>query len=68
MPAADIMFCSLDGSDIRNLEQVRGDSEPVVVMGGGAQSAAAIAGDTSQPVLYVEFRLYVDFRKTVSPR
>jgi hypothetical protein len=41
--------------------------EPVVVMGGGAQSAAAIAGDTSQPVLYVEFRLYVDFRKTVSP-
>ncbi len=30
--------------------------EPVAVMGGGAQSAAAIAGGTSQPVLYVEFR------------
>jgi murein hydrolase activator len=30
--------------------------EPVAVMGGGAQAAAAIAGGTSQPVLYVEFR------------
>ena len=30
--------------------------EPVAVMGGGAQSAAAKAGGTSQPVLYVEFR------------
>src|SRR6202035_1955351 len=30
--------------------------EPVAVMGGGAQSAAAISGGTSQPVLYVEFR------------
>jgi septal ring factor EnvC (AmiA/AmiB activator) len=30
--------------------------EPVAVMGGGAQSAAAIAGGSSQPVLYVEFR------------
>jgi septal ring factor EnvC (AmiA/AmiB activator) len=30
--------------------------EPVAVMGGGAQSAAAIAGRTTQPVLYVEFR------------
>jgi septal ring factor EnvC (AmiA/AmiB activator) len=30
--------------------------EPVAVMGGGAQSAAAISGATSQPVLYVEFR------------
>ena len=30
--------------------------EPVAVMGGGAQSAAASAGGTSQPVLYVEFR------------
>jgi murein hydrolase activator len=30
--------------------------EPVAVMGGGAQSAAAIASGTSQPVLYVEFR------------
>ena len=30
--------------------------EPVAVMGEGAHSAAAIAGGTSQPVLYVEFR------------
>jgi septal ring factor EnvC (AmiA/AmiB activator) len=30
--------------------------EPVAVMGGGAQSAAAIAGGATQPVLYVEFR------------
>jgi murein hydrolase activator len=30
--------------------------EPVAVMGGGAQSAAAIAGRATQPVLYVEFR------------
>lgn len=30
--------------------------EPVAVMGGGAQSTAAQAGGTSQPVLYVEFR------------
>jgi septal ring factor EnvC (AmiA/AmiB activator) len=30
--------------------------EPVAVMGGGAQSAAALAGASSQPVLYVEFR------------
>ena len=30
--------------------------EPVAVMGGGAQSALAIATGASQPVLYVEFR------------
>ena len=30
--------------------------EPVAAMGGGAQAAAAIAGGSSQPVLYVEFR------------
>jgi murein hydrolase activator len=30
--------------------------EPVAVMGGGPQSAAAIAVGSSQPVLYVEFR------------
>ena len=30
--------------------------EPVAVMGGGAQSAAAIAGGATQLVLYVEFR------------
>jgi septal ring factor EnvC (AmiA/AmiB activator) len=30
--------------------------EPVAVMGGGTQSAAALAGASSQPVLYVEFR------------
>jgi septal ring factor EnvC (AmiA/AmiB activator) len=30
--------------------------EPVAVMGDGAQSAAALAGASSQPVLYVEFR------------
>jgi len=30
--------------------------EPVAVMGGGAQSAAAKAGGANQPVLYVEFR------------
>jgi septal ring factor EnvC (AmiA/AmiB activator) len=30
--------------------------EPIAVMGGGAQSAAAIAGGASQPILYVEFR------------
>jgi septal ring factor EnvC (AmiA/AmiB activator) len=30
--------------------------EPVAVMGSGAQSTAAKAGGTSQPVLYVEFR------------
>jgi septal ring factor EnvC (AmiA/AmiB activator) len=30
--------------------------EPVAVMGGGAQSAAAIAIGSGQPVLYVEFR------------
>ena len=30
--------------------------EPVAVMGGGAQSAAAIAIGSNQPVLYVEFR------------
>jgi septal ring factor EnvC (AmiA/AmiB activator) len=30
--------------------------EPVAAMGGGAQSAAAIAGGATQPVLYVEFR------------
>ena len=30
--------------------------EPVAVMGGGPQSAAAIATGSSQPVLYVEFR------------
>jgi septal ring factor EnvC (AmiA/AmiB activator) len=30
--------------------------EPVAVMGGGAQSAGAKAGGSSQPVLYVEFR------------
>jgi murein hydrolase activator len=30
--------------------------EPVAVMGGGAQSAAAVAMGSNQPVLYVEFR------------
>jgi septal ring factor EnvC (AmiA/AmiB activator) len=30
--------------------------EPVAVMGGGPQSAAAVAVGSSQPVLYVEFR------------
>jgi septal ring factor EnvC (AmiA/AmiB activator) len=30
--------------------------EPVAVMGGGAQTAAAIAIGSSQPILYVEFR------------
>jgi septal ring factor EnvC (AmiA/AmiB activator) len=30
--------------------------EPVAAMGGGAQSAGAKAGATSQPVLYIEFR------------
>jgi murein hydrolase activator len=30
--------------------------EPIAVMGEGTQSAAAIAGGASQPVLYVEFR------------
>jgi septal ring factor EnvC (AmiA/AmiB activator) len=30
--------------------------EPVAVMGGGPQSAAAVATGSSQPVLYVEFR------------
>jgi murein hydrolase activator len=30
--------------------------EPIAVMGQGTQSAAAIAGGASQPVLYVEFR------------
>src|SRR5947207_2321778 len=30
--------------------------EPVAVMGGGPQSAAAIAVGSSQPVLYIEFR------------
>jgi septal ring factor EnvC (AmiA/AmiB activator) len=30
--------------------------EPVAVMGQGAHSAAALAGGTTQPVLYVEFR------------
>jgi septal ring factor EnvC (AmiA/AmiB activator) len=30
--------------------------EPVAVMGGGPQSAAAIATGSSQPVLYIEFR------------
>jgi septal ring factor EnvC (AmiA/AmiB activator) len=30
--------------------------EPVAVMGGTAQSTAAIAIGSSQPVLYVEFR------------
>ena len=30
--------------------------EPVAVLGGGAQSAVAKAGDANQPVLYVEFR------------
>jgi septal ring factor EnvC (AmiA/AmiB activator) len=30
--------------------------EPVAVMGGGPQSAAAVATGTSQPVLYIEFR------------
>jgi murein hydrolase activator len=30
--------------------------EPVAVMGGGAQSAAAVAIGSNQPVLYVEFR------------
>ncbi len=30
--------------------------EPVAVMGGGGQAAAALASGSSQPVLYVEFR------------
>jgi len=30
--------------------------EPVAVMGGGSQGAAAISTGSSQPVLYVEFR------------
>ena len=30
--------------------------EPVAVMGGGVQSAAALAINSSQSVLYVEFR------------
>jgi septal ring factor EnvC (AmiA/AmiB activator) len=30
--------------------------EPVAVMGGGVQSAAALAMTSSQSVLYVEFR------------
>src|SRR4051794_9709201 len=30
--------------------------EPVAVMGGGPQSAAAVATGSSQPVLYIEFR------------
>jgi Membrane-bound metallopeptidase len=30
--------------------------EPVAMMGGGPQSAAAIATGSSQPVLYIEFR------------
>jgi septal ring factor EnvC (AmiA/AmiB activator) len=30
--------------------------EPVAVMAGASQSAAAVAGEASQPVLYVEFR------------
>jgi septal ring factor EnvC (AmiA/AmiB activator) len=30
--------------------------EPVAVMGGGPQSAAAVASGSSQPVLYIEFR------------
>ena len=30
--------------------------EPVAVMGGGDSSTGAPAGDSSQPVLYVEFR------------
>jgi septal ring factor EnvC (AmiA/AmiB activator) len=30
--------------------------EPVAVMGGGAQTAAAVATGSSQPILYVEFR------------
>jgi len=30
--------------------------EPVAVMGGGPQSAAAVAIGSSQPVLYIEFR------------
>ena len=30
--------------------------EPVAVMGGGPQSAAAIATGSRQPVLYIEFR------------
>jgi septal ring factor EnvC (AmiA/AmiB activator) len=30
--------------------------EPVAVMGGGPQSAAAVATGTRQPVLYIEFR------------
>ncbi len=30
--------------------------EPVAVMGGGPQSAAAVATGSSQPILYIEFR------------
>ena len=41
--------------------------EPVAVMGGGAQSAVAKAGGASQPVLYVELRKDVEFRKDGVP-
>jgi len=30
--------------------------EPVAIMGGGPQSAAAVATGSSQPILYIEFR------------
>jgi septal ring factor EnvC (AmiA/AmiB activator) len=30
--------------------------EPVATMGGGPQSAAAVATGSSQPILYIEFR------------
>ena len=39
-----------------NLGQFALTGEPVAVLGGGAQSAVAKAGDANQPVLYVEFR------------
>ena len=39
-----------------NLGQFVVTGEPVAVLGGGAQSAVAKAGDANQPVLYVEFR------------
>ena len=39
-----------------NLGQFVVTGEPVAVMGGGPQSAAAVATGASQPVLYIEFR------------
>lgn len=39
-----------------NLGQFVLTGEPVAVMGGGPQSAAAVATGSSQPILYIEFR------------